>query len=286
MVNASDLIHCPEPPRLVCGRRRLSVTGSASLASSEALPVHPNCSTLNRPPAPTSTEPQTGSVRPTGHRFTVSYTVPRSRSTSEITMTREIENMPKEPSVDEELRASVRLLVDELKAARVDAYRHRRWMRNMSLALAGLLAAGGWSLLPSLSAAQAPSVQGQQTFPMSSQQRAERRKELLALLPEDKRRELETFEREVDWLNAYMHTWDEGKAGAVVAMMLFHMGKSMDTMPSMEQQMRAMSGQMGALPAIVAELGQINAKMHVITTTMDSTMGRAGRMMPWMPFSP
>jgi hypothetical protein len=28
------------------------------------------------------------------------------------------------------------------------------------------------------------------------------------------------------------------------------------------------------------------AKMHVITASMDSTMGRAGRMMPWMPFSP
>ena len=64
------------------------------------------------------------------------------------------------------------------------------------------------------------------------------------------------------------------------------MGQSMNTMPSMEQQMRTMSGQMGALPAIVAELAQINAKMHVITATMDSTMGRAGRMMPWMPFSP
>jgi hypothetical protein len=83
-----------------------------------------------------------------------------------------------------------------------------------------------------------------------------------------------------------MQTWDQGQAGAVVAMMLFRMAESMSTMPSMEQQMRTMSGQMGALPAIVAELNAINAKMHVITGTMDSTMGRAGRMMPWMPFSP
>jgi hypothetical protein len=83
-----------------------------------------------------------------------------------------------------------------------------------------------------------------------------------------------------------MQTWDEGKAGAVVVIMLFRMAQSMDTMPSMEQQMRTMSGQMGALPAIVAELDQIKAKMHVITGSMDSTMGRAGRVMPWMPFSP
>jgi hypothetical protein len=83
-----------------------------------------------------------------------------------------------------------------------------------------------------------------------------------------------------------MQTWDPGQAGAVVALMLFKMSQSMDTMPSMEQLMRTMSGQMGALPAIVAELAAINAKMNVITATMDSTMGRAGRMMPWMPFSP
>jgi len=54
----------------------------------------------------------------------------------------------------------------------------------------------------------------------------------------------------------------------------------------MEQQTRTMRGQMGPLPAIAAELNQINAETHVITASMDSTMGRAGRMMPWMPFAP
>lgn len=117
-------------------------------------------------------------------------------------------------------------------------------------------------------------------------QKLKRRAELIAMLPAEKRRELDAFEREVDWVNGYMQTWDQGKAGAVVAMMLYRMAKNMDTMPSMEQQMRTMSAQMGALPAIVAELNQINAKMNVITGTLDSTMGRAGRMMPWMPFSP
>ena len=72
----------------------------------------------------------------------------------------------------------------------------------------------------------------------------------------------------------------------MVAMMLFRTTQNIDTMPSIEQQMRTMSDKMAALQAIVAELNQIKAKMHVITATMDSTMGRAGRMMPWMPFSP
>ena len=112
------------------------------------------------------------------------------------------------------------------------------------------------------------------------------REKLLAELPADTRRELDSFQRQVDWVSRYMQTWDPGTAGAVIALMLYRMSKSMDTMPSMEQQMRTMSAQMSALPAIVAELNQINANMTVITGTMDSTLGRAGRMMPWMPFSP
>jgi NAD-dependent SIR2 family protein deacetylase len=68
--------------------------------------------------------------------------------------------------------------------------------------------------------------------------------------------------------------------------MLFRMAKTMENMDSMEQNMRTMSAQMASLPAIVVELNQINAKMSVITHNLDSTLGRAGRMMPWMPFGP
>jgi len=56
--------------------------------------------------------------------------------------------------------------------------------------------------------------------------------------------------------------------------------------PQKSSVMAVHTDRMGVRPAIVAELNQINAKMHVITGTLDSTMGRAGRMMPWMPFSP
>jgi len=149
-----------------------------------------------------------------------------------------------------------------------------------------MLAAGVWSAVPALSRAEPPRSLQPSNLSASPSERAAQRAQLLAMLPADKQRQLESFEREAAWLTGYMQTWDQGQAGAVVAMMLFKMTQSMDTMPSMEQQMRTMSGQMGALPAIVAELAQINAKMHVITASMDSTMGRAGRMMPWMPFSP
>lgn len=183
------------------------------------------------------------------------------------------------------LEDAVRLLAEELRAARAEARGQRRRLAGLALVFALLLAVGAWSVAPSFPLAEAQRTQ----MPGSSlgpEERAAQRAELLAMLPADKQHQLESFEREVAWVTRYMQTWDQGQAGAVIAMMLFKMGQSMSTMPSMEQQMRAMSGQMGALPAIVAELAQINAKMHVITASMDSTMGRAGRMMPWMPFSP
>lgn len=184
------------------------------------------------------------------------------------------------------LEETVRLLAAELRAVRADGRRQRRRLRLMSLVLLTVVALAAWSaqrLFPTVQAQALPQVQ---VSPMNPDQRTARRTELLAALPADSRERLEAFEREVEWLTRYMQTWDQGKAGAVVAMMLFRMSQNMDAMPAMEQQMRTMSGQMGALPAIVSELGQINAKLHVITATMDSTMGRAGRMLPWMPFTP
>jgi hypothetical protein len=170
--------------------------------------------------------------------------------------------------------------------ARVEAQRQRRRLGALSLACGLLLGALAWSVIPSFSRAEDPHRPQAFSTAMTPDERAAQRAQLLTMLPADKRGQLESFEREVAWPTGYMQTWDPGQAGAVVALMLFKMSQSMDTMPSMEQLMRAMSGQMGALPAIVAELAAINAKMNVITATMDSTMGRAGRMMPWMPFSP
>lgn len=184
------------------------------------------------------------------------------------------------------LEETVRLLVDELRAAQVQARRQGRRLRSLSLVLVGLIAVAGWSSEQPFPPAQAQTPGLVPPTPMSPEERAARRADLVASLPDDARRKLETFEREVAWLTSYMQTWEEGQAGPVIAMMLFRMSQNMDAMPSMEEQMRTMSAQMGALPAIVAELNQINAKMHVITASMDSTMGRAGRMMPWMPFSP
>ncbi len=201
-------------------------------------------------------------------------------------MCSETDNSARNPQVVQPLEETVRLLAAELRAARADGRRQRRRLRLMSLVLLTAVALAAWSAQRLFPTAQAQALPQVQVSPMNPDQRTAQRTELLAALPADSRERLEAFEREVEWLTRYMQTWDQGKAGAVVAMMLFRMSQNMDAMPAMEQQMRTMSGQMGALPAIVSELGQINAKLHVITATMDSTMGRAGRMLPWMPFTP
>ncbi len=184
------------------------------------------------------------------------------------------------------LEEAIRRLEDELRAVRAAGVRQRR-LRLVFLVLVTMFAIAIWSVevLPPVAQAQAPLQLAPRSM-MTPEERRAQREALLAALPANTRHELQDFERQVDWLTRYMQTWDENTAGAVVALMLYRMSENMNAMPSMEQQMRTMSAQMGALPAIVAELNQMNAKMTVITGTMDSTMGRAGRMVPWMPFFP
>jgi len=201
-------------------------------------------------------------------------------------MPTEIDHSSTQSQATPALEEMVRFLTEELRAVRREARRQRRLLRLMSLALVTILVLAGWSVRPLFPTAQAQAQLQSQRQPMTPEERTARREELLAALPAETQRELESFQRQVDWLIRYMQTWEEGTAGAVISLMLYRMSQNMSVMPAMEQQMRTMSVQMGALPAIVAELNQINAKMTLISGTMDSTMGRAGRMMPWMPFMP
>ena len=113
-----------------------------------------------------------------------------------------------------------------------------------------------------------------------------RREALLAVLPADKRRQVEDFSGQVQWLSEFMHASPDFDTGAAVALFLSMMARDVGAVPGMYQEMQAMNARMAAVPAMAAELQGINAKMSVMTNAMDSTMGRAGRMMPWMPFSP
>ena len=113
-----------------------------------------------------------------------------------------------------------------------------------------------------------------------------RRQALLAPLPADQRQEIVDFAAKVQWLSEFMRASPEFDAGAAVALFLSMMVRDISSVPGMYQEMQVMNARMAAVPAMAAELQGINAKMSVMTSAMDSTMGRAGRMMPWMPFSP
>lgn len=181
---------------------------------------------------------------------------------------------------------SLLLILKELQIARAETLHQSSRLRLMALGLGLMTILAGWSGYQAISNAESQLPVTTPAASMSPEDRATQRRELMAMLPEEQRQELEKFAQQAEWLDQYMHTWEPDQAGALVALMLFRMTKTMDTLPEMERNMRIMSGQMAALPAIVGELNQINAKMSVITTNLDSTMGRAGRMMPWMPFAP
>jgi len=44
-----------------------------------------------------------------------------------------------------------------------------------------------------------------------------------------------------------------------------------------------MSGPKSAVPVMATEMQTMNMKMGVMAHGVDTTMGRMGRMMPWMP---
>jgi hypothetical protein len=126
---------------------------------------------------------------------------------------------------------------------------------------------------------------------LDAQSRAARRAALWEQLPEGERKRLEAFEQQVKWVGEYMQTWDKGMEGAVVALMLYQIGHNMESVPEMNEQMKVMNSLMKAMPVMATEMQRMNANMSAITANMgvmtqnmDSTMGRMGRSMPWMPW--
>ena len=108
------------------------------------------------------------------------------------------------------------------------------------------------------------------------------REALLQQLTPAKRQEVEAFERDAGWLSQYMRLYgDQFDAGAMIALMLGRMVGSVAAVPDMRTEMQIMNAKMNALPVMAAEMQGMNAKMGIMAAGMDSTMGRAGRMMPW-----
>jgi hypothetical protein len=192
-----------------------------------------------------------------------------------------------------EMHQTVRQLAQTLaqtEARHERAMRRQRWL----FLLVAMLFVLAFYMTKEPSAAlfaQVPEQFPPQTATLDPQSRAAMREELIKELPEEQRQSLKKFEQEVKWVNQYMQTWDKGMEGAVVALMLYKMGKSMESVPAMYEQMEVMNSLMKAMPVMATEMQRMNANMSVITANMgvmtnnmDSTMGRMGRSMPWMPW--
>jgi hypothetical protein len=157
----------------------------------------------------------------------------------------------------------------------------RRQRRAKAIAAAGLLAVAGLLLGGHLlNAAQAQATPP--AAPRDPAAAAAEREELFKRLDADQRREIERFEQDVAWVSQYRRLYgDQFDPAAMVAVMLGRMAKSVEAVPEIRMEMQVMNAKMNALPVMTAEIQGMNAKMGVMAAGMDSTMGRAGRMMPW-----
>jgi hypothetical protein len=126
-----------------------------------------------------------------------------------------------------------------------------------------------------------PQPMGAATAQMPAAAPAPTRDQLMAMLSPEDRARLQDFEQRVSWVSRYTRSSPEFDAGAAIALFLGEIVKSMESVPRMHAEMQAMNAKMNALPFLANEVAGMNAKMGVMTADMDSTMGRAGRMMPW-----
>lgn len=186
-----------------------------------------------------------------------------------------------QPGEGEATADLLKLLMDRVSQAEQNYRDLQRRQRRFGLAALLLLPLG--MVLSGVGASGPDGADVQRAEPAA---RAQQQEQLLARLPAGRRDEVKRFEEQVQWLGAYMHTLDGFDPGAAVALFLSKMVASMEVMPEMSRQMQAMNANMAAMPAILAELRMMNAQMAVISHSMDSTMGRAGAMMPWVPFGP
>lgn len=153
--------------------------------------------------------------------------------------------------------------------------------RSLAAALAAAAIGFGVGAYVVAPATAQPQPAGATTAQMPAAAPAQTRDQLMAMLSPEDRARLQDFEQRVSWVSRYTRASPEFDAGAAIALFLGEIVKSMESVPRMHAEMQAMNGKMNALPFLANEVAGMNAKMGVMTADMDSTMGRAGRMMPW-----
>ena len=186
--------------------------------------------------------------------------------------------MPAAPPQDPTVLMLARELAQAEARCAVLARGQRRSL--IGLAVAGIIGFGAGAYVVAPATAQ-PHGSGAAKSQIPSAAQAPTREQLMAMLPAEERARLQDFEQKVSWVSQYTRSSPQFDAGAAIALLLSDMVKSMDAVPRMHAEMQVMNGKMNALPFLANEVAGMNAKMGVMTADMDSTLGRAGRMMPW-----
>jgi hypothetical protein len=181
-----------------------------------------------------------------------------------------------------DLNGTVLALARELARAEarcvVLAGARRRSLAAVVLAAAVGFGIGAYVVAP---ATAQPQPVGAATVQTPAAASTQTRDQLMAMLPPEDRARLQEFEQRVSWVSRYTRSSPEFDAGAAIALFLGEIVKSMESVPRMHSEMQTMNAKMNALPFLANEVAGMNAKIGVMTADMDSTMGRAGRMMPW-----
>lgn len=185
-----------------------------------------------------------------------------------------------------ELQTALELLGESQENCRRLEATQQVLQRRMALQTIALLVAALVAIISVASARPDTTTSIDAEAPIMAVAALSERDRLLQGLPPAERMRVETFEAQVKWLSEYMSASPDFNAGAAIALFISNMANDMAAVPQMHQEMLTMSTRMAALPAMVLEMQAINAKLAVIATAMDSTMGRTGRMLPWMPFAP
>ncbi|MCP3867703.1 MAG: hypothetical protein GY703_06325, partial [Gammaproteobacteria bacterium] len=122
-----------------------------------------------------------------------------------------------------------------------------------------------------------------------------KRQRLRERLSPEQQASLQHFEEDHDWMARYLEVYPEFSAGATISLRLSQMSNSIKVMPDLYEQVRNMSVEvqamshelhtmnrkMDALPVMATDVKNMNFHMSVMSRGMDSTMGEAGRMLPW-----
>jgi hypothetical protein len=203
---------------------------------------------------------------------------------------------------------------------RYDAAERAHWQVRIALVVVLILLAGATYKVFSPLAAQlgalpqiiSQALPGLRTKILSPDAAATERQRLMQALSPEKRARVEAFEKDQQWISDYIAATENFNPGATIALFLSNMSKSVEVMPDlyaelrsmteevriMNREMRTMNDKMSSIPVLATEVQGMHTQMtalpvlstdvkgmlfymSIMAKDLDSTMGEAGRMMPW-----